>query len=85
MVLQYSGKINGDIKTGNGIYGREPFAQMAGYQICLEEAGYKEIKGRMIIRCGKDGAFEIKKSMDYETDKKIFLSALDLYRGLKTF
>lgn len=29
--------------------------------------------------------FEIKFSYDYETDKKIFLAALDLYRGLQTF
>lgn len=86
LLFEMKGKIYiGDIKTGSGIRGREPFAQMAGYQICLEEAGYKAVQGRMIIRCGRDGAFETKESLDYETDKKIFLSALDLYRGLKTF
>lgn len=86
LLFEMNGKIYiGDIKTGSGIYGREPFAQMAGYQICLEEAGYKAVQGRMIIRCGRDGAFETKESLDFETDKKIFLSALDLYRGLKTF
>jgi len=78
-------KYIGDIKTTSGIYGREPFAQMAGYQICLEEHGNKDIEARMIIRCGKDGAFETKESFDYETDKKIFLASLELYRGLKTY
>jgi hypothetical protein len=75
----------GDIKTSSRIYGRGYFAQMAGYQIALEEQGYKDIEGRMIIRCGKDGSFEIKESLDFETDKKIFLACLELYRGLKTY
>lgn len=76
----------GDIKTSTGIYGREYFAQMAGYQLALEEMeGYQDIKGRIVVRCGKDGSFETKVSYDYPTDRKIFLAALDLYRGLETF
>jgi len=78
-------KFIADVKTQNALYDRTPFAQMAGYQIALEEHGILDIKGRTIIRCGKDGSFEVKESLDFDTDKKIFLACLDLYRGLKTY
>lgn len=86
LVFEKDGKkYVGDIKTSSGIYGREYFAQMAGYRIALEENGEKDFFGSTVIRCGKDGSFEVKDSFDFETDKKIFLSALSLYRGLETF
>ena len=72
----------GDIKTSSGIYGREYFFQMAGYQICLEEMGEKDFVANTIIRCGKDGSFEVKDSFDLESDKQGFLAALSLYREL---
>jgi hypothetical protein len=72
----------GDIKTSSGIYGREYFFQMAGYQIALEEMGEKDFFANTIIRCGKDGSFEIKDSYDLESDKTGFLAALELYREL---
>jgi hypothetical protein len=72
----------GDIKTSSGIYGREYFFQMAGYQICLEEMGEKDFVANTIIRCGKDGSFEVKDSFDLESDKAGFLAALSLYREL---
>jgi len=79
----------GDIKTSKGIYGREWFAQMAGYQLAMEEMGLLkqgEIKGRKVIRIGKVGNdFETRDSFDYRTDKKIFLACVELYRGLETF
>jgi hypothetical protein len=86
LILEMNGKkYVADIKTTSGIYDRTPFFQMAGYQIALEEYGMKGIDGRIIIRCGKDGAFEVKESLDYETDKKGFLACLELYRALKTY
>lgn len=77
----------GDIKTSKGIYGREWFAQMAGYQLALEEMGVitEKVHGRKIIRLGKTGDFETADSFDYETDKKIFLACVELYRGLQTY
>ena len=75
-------KFVGDIKTSSGIYGREYFFQMAGYQIALEENGEKDFFGSTIIRCGKDGSFEVRDSFDLESDKAGFLAALNLYREL---
>lgn len=81
MYLDKSGhKCIGDVKTANRIYDRVYFAQMAGYQICEEEKGNTDIFGRTIIRTGKDGSFEAVSSYDYETDKTIFMSALNIYR-----
>lgn len=89
LVFMQGGKKRiGDIKTSSGIYGREYFAQMAGYQVALEEQGViqpSEIEARTVVRCGKDGSFEVKDSFDYDTDKQIFLAAVSLYRGLETF
>jgi hypothetical protein len=76
-------KFVGDIKTSSGIYGREFFFQMAGYQIALEENGEKDFFGSTIIRCGKDGSFEVKDSFDLESDKAGFIAALKLYRELE--
>lgn len=76
-------KYIGDIKTSSGIYGREFFFQMAGYQIALEENGENDFFGSTIIRCGKDGSFEVKDSFDLESDKAGFLAALKLYRELE--
>ena len=72
----------GDIKTSSGIFGREFFFQLAGYQICLEEIGETDFVANTIIRCGKDGSFEVKDSFDLESDKAGFLAALSLYREL---
>jgi hypothetical protein len=79
-------KYMGDLKTSNGIYGREYFAQCAAYRLAHEEmTGEKDIDGSMVVRCGKNGTFEAVASYDYETDKDIFLAALKLYRGLATY
>lgn len=82
LFLKDGKKYVGDIKTSSGIYGREFFFQMAGYQIALEEQGEKDIFGSTIIRCGKDGSFEVKDSFDLESDKAGFLAALALYREI---
>lgn len=75
----------GDIKTSNGIYGREYFAQCAAYRLALEEAGEAGFEGSVVIRVGKDGSFEEKYSFDYETDKNLFLACLQVYRCMGTF
>lgn len=87
MIAEIDGKkYLGDLKTTSGIYGREPFAQCAAYRLALEEMkGEQGFNGGIVVRVGKDGSFEVKYSYDYETDKKIFLACLDLYRGLQTF
>lgn len=78
-------KLVGDIKTSSGIYGREYFAQCAGYRLMLEEHGETGFEGSVIVRLGKDGSFEEKYSLDYETDRKLFLACLDVYRAMGTF
>jgi len=75
-------KFLGDLKTSSGIYSREYFAQCAGYRLAYEEMGNNGVVGSIIVRCGKDGKFEVKKSFDYEKDKKVFLASLDLYRNI---
>ena len=73
-------KYVGDIKTANAIYDRTYFAQTAAYRMMLEEMGETDFVGSWIVRCGKDGSFEAVASFDFETDKKIFLAAHDLYK-----
>lgn len=83
LVFEKDGKkFVGDIKTSSGIYGREFFFQMAAYQIGLEENGEKDFFGSTVVRCGKDGSFEVKDSFDLESDKAGFLAALKLYREI---
>jgi len=73
-------KYLGDFKTSSGIYGREYFAQCSAYRMMEEENGATDFHGSIIVRCGKDGSFETKESFDYETDLKMFLAALTIYR-----
>lgn len=75
----------GDLKTSNGIYGREYFAQMAGYEICRREHGEPPVKGFVVIRSGKNLTHEVRYSHDIETDTKLFLAALEMYRALQTW
>lgn len=77
-------KFIGDIKTGSGIY-TEHFYQMAGYQICLEEMGEKDIVGSIVVNCKKDGGFDTQEHFDSETDKQAFLAALTLYRTNESY
>ncbi len=73
-----------DIKTYSGIYDRTPFLQTAAYMIMAEERGY-DCVGSIIVRLGKDGTFDTHVSMDPETDKLGFISALNLFKVLETF
>ncbi len=78
----------GDIKTTKTIFDRTPFAQCAAYQAMEEEMGEKPVDGRLIINLKKTGKFDEDKdvyaSYHYEDDLKIFTSALELYRQLKS-
>ncbi len=72
----------GDIKTSSGIY-PEMWAQCAGYQICEEEQNPElKIDGNIIVNLKKDGTIQTKTSFDYVGYKKMFLSALVIYRQL---
>jgi hypothetical protein len=75
--------ILGDIKTSSGIW-NEYWYQCAAYKLALEEE-YTQFKidHTAIIRCGKDGTFEIKELNDYEKNVEAFLGALTLYRREK--
>ena len=73
-----------DFKTGQAIYD-EYAIQLAAYQLCLEELGSPAIEERWILRFPKTGSdFEVKLvESSFEEDKKIFLSALPIYRWSK--
>lgn len=79
-------RLVGDIKTTSGIYDLSPFLQCAAYRIMLEEMGEPNYDGSVIIRLGKDGAFEEYYRYD-ETgeDKQTFLSLLDVYKAMARF
>lgn len=74
-----------DIKTGSGIY-PEHFAQMAGYELMLNEMGYdKTIKGHIVLNLKKDGKFEEKRSVSTEDAKDFFLACVQVYRLQEKF
>lgn len=76
----------GDLKTTSGIYDLSPFLQCAAYQIMLREIEVKDYVGSVIIRLGKDGAFEEFYRLDEGgEDKQTFLSLLEVYRALNRF
>jgi len=73
----------GDIKTSSGIY-PEMFFQTAAYQNAYtEEFPEIGIDRNVIIRCGKDGSFEIGESKEHEKNFDAFLGALKLYNRLQ--
>lgn len=84
LVLEIDGKVwVGDIKTSGAIY-PEYFWQTSAYQYCLQEQGmYPEIEGHIILRCGKDGSFEVEKYRGYEENIDAFKSCLKIYRQLE--
>ncbi len=72
-----------DVKTASGIW-PEQFLQTNFYKAALqEEFPDKRIDHVGIIRCGKDGSFEVKEANDFEKNFEAFLGALVLYRRLK--
>jgi hypothetical protein len=72
-----------DIKTSSGIWD-EYWLQTAAYKEALqEEFPDLPVDHTIIIRCGKDGAFEIKEMNNFEQNLQGFLGALALHRCLK--
>lgn len=78
-----SKRIVGDIKTSSGCWD-EYHLQTAFYKCAFqEEFPDKQIAHTVIVRCGKDGSFEIKEMNEYEKNLEAFVGALALYRRLK--
>lgn len=73
----------GDIKTSSGVW-NEYWLQTAAYKgAYLEEFPDKKIDHTLILRCGKDGVFEVKELNDFEKNYNAFVAALILYRREK--
>jgi len=81
IVCEIDGKVwIADIKTASGIY-PENMAQMAGYDLMLQEMGlYDEVAGYIVLNLRKDGTFEEKRSVSNEDNRKFFLACLEIYR-----
>ena len=70
-----------DLKTSNSGIWPENFAQMAGYQIMLQDMKlYPEITGYIVLNLKKNGEFMDKRSVSNEDNKKFFLACLEIYR-----
>jgi hypothetical protein len=84
LILKIKDKIVlADIKTSSGIW-NEQFLQCSAYKAAIqEEYPDKKIDHVAIIRCGKDGEFEVKEANDFEENFQAFLGALSLYRRIK--
>lgn len=73
-------KVLGDVKTSSGIYSTVWLQTNAYKAAYLEEHPEETIDHTMILRCGKDGSFEVKECDDFERNFAAFLAALSLYR-----
>ena len=71
-----------DIKTSSGIWD-EYYLQVAAYIQAINEEMDLGLRKGVIIRCGKDGVFEVKETDEFEENLQGFLGALRLYRRLK--
>lgn len=69
-------KMVGDLKTGKSIY-YEAFVQTAAYMLMLGG----EYDGSLIVHLPQKGELKIHERYDHETDKQVFLSALNIYRA----
>lgn len=79
----------GDLKTSKGIW-PEFWLQTAAYQIAREEEneGRVHYDKRMILRLGKNPdvysvEFEVQERREFETDRDLFLAALQLQKGMQ--
>ena len=82
LVCEIDGKVwIGDIKTSkSGIY-PENFAQIAGYQLMLQEMGlYPDIAGYIVINLKETGEILEKRSISNGDNTKFFLACLEIYR-----
>lgn len=74
----------GDTKTSSGIWD-EYWFQVASYQQALTEETGQEVYGRVIVRVGKDGSFDVQTKVngEYEKDINAFLGALALHKRIQ--
>lgn len=74
----------GDLKTSSGIYD-EMLLQISAYAGAVEEEFNTPSELGIIIRCGKDGAFEVKTwtQEDLKAAYEAFIGTLTVYRFLK--
>lgn len=76
-------RVVGDLKTSNGIWD-EYWLQLAAYKQALqEEFPDANVDHTVIVRCGKDGAFEVQERDDFDKNIEAFLAALTLHRRIK--
>lgn len=76
-------KVVGDLKTSSGIWD-EYWLQLAAYKHAIqEEFPQTKVDHTLIIRCGKDGAFEVQELDDFEKNIKAFEGACALYEWQK--
>lgn len=75
-------KYIGDLKTSSAIY-KEHFLQAAAYELCLEEMGYDNIDGYIIVCIDKSGKLQTMTRTDRDNFKEGFRHCLGLYKSLK--
>lgn len=82
-ICEINGRVMiGDIKTSKYIYSSY-WAQVACYQMCLEEMGlYQNIAGYLIVKISDRTGFEFQENYDMEGNKQFFKSCLFIYRQL---
>lgn len=74
----------GDLKTSNYFY-PEMFWQISAYQYArLEEFPDERYDQQILVRCGKDGALEVKTSNRYEQSVEAFLATWVIWKEKQT-
>jgi hypothetical protein len=74
----------GDIKTAKGIYPTN-YIQGSAYAKMLTGMGlYDRFDGVTVVRCGKDGSFEIGENFAVEQNVECFEACLKIYRHLNS-
>lgn len=74
----------GDFKTSSGIY--YPYIlQCAAYETARREMGMQPADSAVIVRCGKNGDFEVQERHAYDQDREAWLACLQLYKAIKVY
>lgn len=71
----------GDFKTSSGIYGIGYWCQVAAYRFLAEAQGDAPYDAMIIVRLGKDGAFEVQSTLEYALFRDTFFACLTIYRS----
>lgn len=73
----------GDLKTSN-YFDPKMFMQVSAYQYArLEEFPHEQYNQQIIVRCGRDGALEVKTSTHYKKDIRAFLACWIIWQRLQ--